>query len=76
MATEPINIPIELFTRAKEAAEREEISIEELVAEAIEKRVQGEGKFARFYDMAERRGTATPDDVEREIAARRAERVR
>ena len=79
MATEPVNIPDQLMTKVKEAASREQITVEELVRDALEKRVNGKGRFARFYEIGERHARETgavPEDVEKEIAANRTERGR
>jgi hypothetical protein len=80
MATEFIPIPDTLLAKLKEAAEREETTVEEFVRETLEQRINGRGgRFARFYAMGERQAREkgiTPEDVELEIAARRAERRR
>lgn len=77
MATEYVGIPGQLLEKVKETADREEISEEELVRDALEQRVNGKGgRFTRFYATGERRGSALPEDVEAEIAASRAKRKR
>ena len=77
MATAFIQIPDTLLAKLKEAAEREYTSGEEFVRTTLEQRISGNGRFARFYEIGERhvRETGmTPEEVEREIAARRTER--
>ena len=78
MATEFIPIPDTLLAKLKEAAEREETTVEEFVRETLEQRINSRGgRFARFYAIGEhhaREKGVTPEDVELEIAARRLER--
>jgi hypothetical protein len=66
----------------QEAAGREDISVEELVRDALEQRINGNG-FRSLLSIAKRRGEmtdVTPDNVESiveaEIAAHRSERRR
>lgn len=82
MATQSVNIPEELLAQVKEAAAREAISVDELVREALEQRLNGRS-FTSVYAIARRRGQQTgitPENVEEivgaEIAAARAERGR
>lgn len=82
MTTQPVNIPEQLLEKVKETAAREEISVEELVRDALEQRINGKG-FSAVLDIAKRRGERTgitPDNVEaiveEEIAAHRKERSR
>ncbi len=82
MATEPVNIPEYLLAKVKEAAAREEISVEDLVRDALEQRVNGKG-FRDVYAIARRNGERTgitPENVESvvetETAAYRSERSR
>jgi hypothetical protein len=80
MATEYVGVPSPLLAKVKEAADREEISVEELVRDALEQRINGKG-FSGVYGIARRRGQqtgVTPENVEgiaeAEIAAHRRER--
>jgi hypothetical protein len=76
--TEFVGIPDQLMVKAKEAARREEISVEELVRDALEQRLNDEG-FRRLFAIGNRnvkRTGALPEDVETEIAANRFERAR
>ncbi len=78
MATEFVGIPDNLMTKVKQAAEREEISVEELVRDALERRIDGKG-FSHLFAVGEwniTRTGAKPEDVETEIAAYRSERNR
>ncbi len=78
MNTEFVGIPDQLMVKAKEAARREEISVEELVRDALEQRLNDEG-FRRLFAIGNRnvkRTGALPEDVETEIAANRFERAR
>lgn len=80
MATELIPIPDTLLAKLKEVAEREETTVEEFVRKTLEQRLNSRGgRLARFYAIGERHVEEkgiTPEDVEQEIAARRAERRR
>lgn len=76
MATEFIGIPEQLMLQVKEAAQREEITVEELVQDALEQRLNDKG-FRRMFAIGDRnakRTGARPEDVETEIAAHRSER--
>jgi hypothetical protein len=78
MALEPVNIPEQLFQKVKEAAAREEITVEELVRDALEQRINGKG-FSHLFAIGDRnvkRTGAKPGDVETEIQAHRSERGR
>jgi hypothetical protein len=76
MGTEFVGIPDQLMLKVKEAARREEISVEELVQDALEQRLNDNG-FRRLFAIGDRnvkRTGACPEDVETEIAAHRSER--
>ncbi len=82
MPTTSVNIPDQLFAKVQETAVREEISIEELVRDALEQRIKGKG-FRSLIGTAKQRGEMTgitPENVESiveaEIAAHRSERRR
>ncbi len=78
MATEFVGIPEQLMLKVKEAADREEITVEELVRDALEQRLNGKG-FSGLFAIGDRnvkRTGAQPEDVEAEIAAHRYERAR
>ncbi len=82
MATTSVNIPDQLFAKVQETAVREEISVEELVRDALEQRINRKG-FRGLLGIAKRRGEMTgitPENVESivesEIAAHRSERRR
>jgi hypothetical protein len=78
MATEFIPIPDTLLAKLREAAEREDTTVEEFVRATLEQRINSSGgRLARFYAIGERHTREqgiTPEEVEREIAARRLER--
>ena len=76
VATEFVRIPEELMLKVKEAAQREEITVEELVQEALELRLYAKG-FDRLFAIGDRnvrRTGARPEDVETEISAHRFEK--
>jgi len=82
METEYVGLPGALVEKAKEAAAREEITVEELVCDAVEQRINGKG-FRDLYSIAKRnaeRTGITPENAEAvvmaEIAAHRSERSR
>ncbi len=82
MRTTPVNIPDQLFAKVQETAVREEISVEELVRDALEERIKGK-VFRSLIGIAKQRGEMTgitPGNVESiveaEIAAHRSERRR
>ena len=78
MSSEFIGIPEQLMLKVKEAAQREEISVEELVQDALEQRLNDKA-FRRLLAIGDRnvkRTGARPEDVETEIAAHRSERAR
>lgn len=78
MNTEFVGIPDQLMVKVKEAAQREEISVEELVRDALEQRLSDTG-FRRLFAVGDRnvkRTGARPEDVEGEIAAERSKRAR
>jgi hypothetical protein len=78
MGTEFVGIPDQLMLKVKEAAQREEISVEELVQDALEQRIGDKG-FHRLFGIGDRnvkRTGAQPEDIETEIAAHRSERAR
>lgn len=78
MSTEFIGIPEQLMLKIKEAARREEISVEELVQDALEQRISDKG-FRRLFAIGDRnikRTGAQPEEVETEISAHRSERAR
>jgi hypothetical protein len=77
MGTEFVGIPDQLMLKVKEAAQREEISVEELVQDALEQRLNQKG-LRRFFAIGDRNVERTggrPEDVETEIAAHRSERA-
>jgi len=78
MAIQPVNIPEQLFERAKEAAAREDITVEELVRDAVERRLSENGlrSLVAIGDRNVKRTGAKPEDVETEIQAHRRERAR
>ena len=76
MASEFVGIPDQLMRKVKETADREEITVEELVRDALEQRINGK-QFSRLFAIGDRnvkRTGAKPRDVETEIAAHRSER--
>ncbi|MBV9154726.1 MAG: ribbon-helix-helix protein, CopG family [Acidobacteriaceae bacterium] len=78
MALQPVNIPEQLLQKLKEVAAREEITVEELVRDALEQRINGNG-FSQLFAIGDRnvnRTGAKPEDVETEIQAHRSERRR
>ncbi len=78
MGTEFVAIPDQLMLKVKEAAHREEISVEELVQDALEQRISDKG-FRRLFAIGDRNVKDTgaqPEDIETEIAAHRSERAR
>lgn len=78
MATDSIKLPDQLILKVKEAAAQEEISPEELVRDAVETRLS-RAEWRKTVDFGHRNARErglTPDDVEAEIAADRAERTR
>jgi metal-responsive CopG/Arc/MetJ family transcriptional regulator len=78
MATESIKLPSPLLEKVKEAAAQEEISPEELVRDAVETRLS-RAEWRKTIDFGHRNARERglqPDDVEAEIAADRAERLR
>lgn len=78
MSTEFIGIPAPLLEKAKEIAAQEHITVEELVQDAVERRLNEKG-FSHLFaigDLNVRRTGAKPQDVETEIAAHRFERGR
>ena len=78
MATEYIGLPGQLLDKAKEAAAREEISVEELIRDAVERRlnrIEWVGTLEFGERNARERGLK-PEDVETEIAALRSDRAR
>ena len=75
MSTDLVGIPELLMLKVKDAAQREQISVEELVLDALEQRLNDEG-FRRLFAIVERnikRTGARPEDVETEIATHRSE---
>ncbi len=78
MGTEFVGIPDQLMLKVKEAAQREAISVEQLVRDALEQRLNNKG-FQRLFAIGDRnvnRTGARPEDVETEIAAHRSKRAR
>lgn len=82
MTTKFVGIPDQLMDKVKEAANREEVSVEELVCDALEQRINGKG-FSGLFAIAKRRGQQTGITsenvdaiVQSEIAARRNEHGR
>jgi metal-responsive CopG/Arc/MetJ family transcriptional regulator len=78
MATESIGLPGQLLEKVKQAAEKEKITPEEFVRDAVETRLNRSewSKTLAFGKRnAEERGLK-PDDVETEIAAVRSDRIR
>ncbi len=78
MGTEFVGIPDQLMLKVKEAAQREAISVEQLVRDALEQRLNNKG-FQRLFAIGDRnvnRTGARPEDVELEIAAHRSKRAR
>jgi hypothetical protein len=78
MATEYIGLPGELVEKVKEAAAKEEISPEELVRDAVEKRLS-RAEWRKTIEFGHRNALERglkPEDVDIEIAADRAERAR
>jgi hypothetical protein len=78
MGTEFIGIPEQLMLKVKEAAQRDEISVDELVQEALVHRIN-EKRSRHIFSIGDRnvkRTHALPEDVESEISAHRAERAR
>jgi hypothetical protein len=78
MATESIKLPGPLLDKVKEAAASEEISPEEFVRDAVETRL-GRAQWRKTIEFGHRNARErglTPEDVEAEIAADRAERGR
>ncbi len=76
MSTEFIGIPEQLMLKVREAAQREDISVEDLVREALEQRLN-DGGFRRLFAIGDRNVKSTGarlEDVEREVAAHRSER--
>ena len=75
MATEYIGLPGELIEKVKEAAAREEITPEELVRDAVENRLSRAEwrKAVEFGHRNARERGLTPEDVDAEISAARAE---
>lgn len=80
MVTKIEGLPDDLLAKVEETAAREGISVPELVREALEERVNGNG-FAGVYAIGRRRARGngiTPENVESiaeaEIAAHRNER--
>jgi hypothetical protein len=75
MATEYIGLPGELVQKVKEAAAKEEITPEELVRDAVEKRLNRAEwrKTVEFGHRNARERGLTPQDVAKEIAASRSE---
>jgi hypothetical protein len=78
MGTEFIGIAEQLMLKVTEAAQRDEISVDELVREALVRRINEKGSRHIFSlgDRNVKRTNALPEDVEREISAHRAERAR
>ena len=78
MSTEFVGISRRCLKKAKEVAAQEHITVEELVQDAVERRIneKGFGHLFAIGDRNVRRTGAKPEDVETEIAANRAERRR
>ena len=75
MATEFIGIPDQLMMKVRETADREAITVEELVRDALEQRIHGK-QLSHLFAIGDRnvkRTGAQPEDVESEIAAHRSQ---
>jgi hypothetical protein len=78
MATEYIGLPGDLVQKVKDAAANEEISPEEYVRAAVEKRLSRAEwqKTLQYGESNARARGLRPEDVEVEISAVRSERTR
>ena len=78
MATEYVGLPGALVQKAKEAATKEEITVEELVRDAVERRLN-HMEWVKTLESGERNARERglrPEDVEAEIAALRSDHSR
>jgi metal-responsive CopG/Arc/MetJ family transcriptional regulator len=78
MATENIGLPDQLLEKVKEAAAKEKITPEEFIRNAVEiclSRSEWQ-KTLEFGERSARERGLKPADVETEIAALRADRIR
>ena len=78
MSTEYVGLPAPLLQKAKDAAAQEHITVEELIQDAVERRL-GEKSFSHLFAIGDRnvkRTGARPENVETEIQAHRSERKR
>jgi hypothetical protein len=78
MATEIKGLPEPLLDKVKEAAAREEITPEEFIRGAVEARL-GRAEWQKTLEFGHRNARErglTPEDVDAEIMAERAERGR
>ncbi len=75
MSTEYIGLPGKLLEKVKEAAAKEEITPEELVRDAVEKRLSRAEwrETLEFGHRNARERGLKPEDVEEEVSAARAE---
>jgi metal-responsive CopG/Arc/MetJ family transcriptional regulator len=78
MATESIGLPGQLLEKVKQAAEKEKITPEEFVRDAVETRLNRSewSKTLEFGERNSRKRGLKPEDVETEIAAVRSDRIR
>ena len=78
MATESIGLSGQLIEKVKQAAEKEKITPEEFVRDAVETRLNRceWSKTLEFGERNARERGLKPEDVETEIAAVRSERTR
>jgi hypothetical protein len=78
MATESIGLPGQLLEKVKQAAEKEKITPEEFVRDAVETRLNRceWSKTLAFGERNAEERDLKPDDVETEIAAVRSDRIR
>ena len=77
MATEYLGLPEPLVHKAKEAAAREEITLEELVQDAVQRRLDRLDwmKALEVGEQNAREHALKPEDVQNDIAAVRADRA-
>jgi metal-responsive CopG/Arc/MetJ family transcriptional regulator len=78
MASESIGLSEQLLERVKEAAAREEVTLEQFVRDAVETHLSRSEwrKTLEFGERNARERGLTAADVETEIAAVRSDRVR